>query len=637
MDSPTALAVKAVQFGDAAALRSLLESRQVSAQATDGDGCSLLHWAAINNRVEIAGELLRHGARVSCAGGVLAEAPLHWAVRRGYGRMAALLIASGADLSYKSDAGQDALHLACRLSLKDMVFLLLSRGANPESIDGDEETPLVHCLKNQPTVSIVRLLIRFHADVTVQDSDGNNCFHILLNHGASPEVIMLNDLLLAGAIDKIFAKNNAGNNAFQLAWKMKNMMLVRYLWDAMIYATVPTWFGPVSMFLSVVIVPVLLNHYGWLWGSVLLFVIETFVFDKISMPNVFYGNISSNFYIASGVATALFASYVVYVHSYVSSFSNALMMAGGAAVVYVWFLCMTTKPKTISAGSKDVVIARLIESAPADGPAEDCRGVAADTAGGDPTWSDDVEASKPLIARIDEHEKEEFCLCSSCLADKCGAHHCNRCQACIVDMDYHCLVTMNCVGAGNGRVHFLFVVLVFCVCLLYMFLAISVEHSVHCPNSQGMLWNLFAVQVCIFRENPALAMTPLALFCILNYTANKIHMIVTSIALETTKLDLSRKRNRVASTQYMTVAEIGQKVIKYLMTGSHPILRRSLKEVEAEELRIIQEEAKLEAEKEALREKHTGKGRYREGSFDNGDSSAKKGLDPLNTMGRIDR
>lgn len=56
-----------------------------------------------------------------------------------------------------------------------------------------------------------------------------------------------------------------------------------------------------------------------------------------------------------------------------------------------------------------------------------------------------------------------------------------------MDMNYHCLVTMNCVGVGNSRIHFLFMVLVFAVCALFLVLTLSVEHTVHCPDSKGMV------------------------------------------------------------------------------------------------------------------------------------------------------
>jgi ankyrin repeat protein len=115
IDGSILTAVKAVQFGDFQTVKSLIDSHQVSANAVDNDGCSLLHWAAINNRVEIAVLLIRSGAIVPCAGGVLAESPLHWAVRRNYCRVVNLLLSEGADVAYRSNMGLDALCLACHL------------------------------------------------------------------------------------------------------------------------------------------------------------------------------------------------------------------------------------------------------------------------------------------------------------------------------------------------------------------------------------------------------------------------------------------------------------------------------------------------------------------------------------------
>ena len=123
IDGSVLTAVKAVQFGDFQTVKSLLDSHQVSANAVDNDGCSLLHWAAINNRVEIATLLIRSGAIVPCAGGVLAESPLHWAVRRNYCKVVGLLLAEGADVSYRSNMGLDALSLACHLGNTVIVFV----------------------------------------------------------------------------------------------------------------------------------------------------------------------------------------------------------------------------------------------------------------------------------------------------------------------------------------------------------------------------------------------------------------------------------------------------------------------------------------------------------------------------------
>ena len=128
--------------------------------------------------------------------------------------------------------------------------------------------------------------------------------------------------------------------------------MMRYLWDAMVYTIVPMWIGHLMVYLSVIAVPILLNYYGWIWGLIILFAVETVFFDKISMPNVFLGNISSNFYISCGVASSLAAIYLKFVHSYVSSFNGMIMLTGGAAVVVAWYLCMITKPKMVKPSDK---------------------------------------------------------------------------------------------------------------------------------------------------------------------------------------------------------------------------------------------------------------------------------------------
>jgi ankyrin repeat protein len=44
---------RAAQVGDIETLRFLLDNKLILADSTDSDDCSLLHWAAINNRIEV--------------------------------------------------------------------------------------------------------------------------------------------------------------------------------------------------------------------------------------------------------------------------------------------------------------------------------------------------------------------------------------------------------------------------------------------------------------------------------------------------------------------------------------------------------------------------------------------------------
>jgi palmitoyltransferase len=186
--------ISLVQDGDFEAVREVLSKRIVPVNAKDGDHCTLLHWAAINNRIKIATMLIEYGAD-HIPGGLLNETPLQWALRKKYYKMMSLLIEKlHVDLRHRSTQGFDALHLACRAGDVNGVFLLLSYGANPNSLDNDGNTPLLYLVKSLPlhraaggdmsqhnrSLDMIRMLLMFGADVTIQDlHDKNTVIHLL--------------------------------------------------------------------------------------------------------------------------------------------------------------------------------------------------------------------------------------------------------------------------------------------------------------------------------------------------------------------------------------------------------------------------------------------------------------------------
>jgi hypothetical protein len=106
-------------------------------------------------------------------------------------------------------------------------------------------------------------------------------------------------------------------------------------------------------------------------------------------------------------------------------------------------------------------------------------------------------------------------------------------------MDHHCLVTMTCVGRGNRRLHLLFQAATACVCLLYLILALHVEHFVHCSDASGILWGLVAVQQCIWSSDPAFAAVPIVLVLLINYATLLAMRLLRNVLLETTVVDVS--------------------------------------------------------------------------------------------------
>jgi palmitoyltransferase len=71
--------VQAVQYNELDRVKELIESGEVNVNTPDEEGCYLLHWASINNHVELARYLITKGAVVDVKGGNLQSTPLHWA------------------------------------------------------------------------------------------------------------------------------------------------------------------------------------------------------------------------------------------------------------------------------------------------------------------------------------------------------------------------------------------------------------------------------------------------------------------------------------------------------------------------------------------------------------------------------
>lgn len=119
MDEPSedfADVLTAVQEGDFEIVQEIIGGRYVSVHSVDQCGCSLLHWAAINNRVIIARLLIENGLTKAKPAGVLEETPLHWALRKKYYVMMELIYKhTQCDLTLKSVKGYDPLFLACTL------------------------------------------------------------------------------------------------------------------------------------------------------------------------------------------------------------------------------------------------------------------------------------------------------------------------------------------------------------------------------------------------------------------------------------------------------------------------------------------------------------------------------------------
>jgi hypothetical protein len=253
--------VEAVQHGRTEEVISAVreDGSGLSAGAIDADGCSLMHWACINNRIDIVKHLVKCGAEVNVNGGILNESPLQWAARNegyGYTHLIAFLMENGADATHKSVMGHDALFLAVMAGNANVAFMLLSMGhADVNTIDKSGTNPLLWMYKKKKlsgaaNVEMIRMLLSFGADATLADaaastaevdrSHGNNCLHYLALAGRSPvDDCAMQQIVESAKPAALEATNSEGMTPLDVAKENGNNRLVTFLRQHAMYRSMP--------------------------------------------------------------------------------------------------------------------------------------------------------------------------------------------------------------------------------------------------------------------------------------------------------------------------------------------------------------------------------------------------------------
>jgi len=134
--------VRATQHGAIERVKQLLEDGY-DVHQRDSEGVTLLHWAAINNRLEIASYLISKGADVNAIGGDLRSTPINWAVRQGQLKMIVLLLKHGANPSILDSEGYNCLHLAAQFGFTSIAAYLIAKGMDIDAPDSNGMTALM--------------------------------------------------------------------------------------------------------------------------------------------------------------------------------------------------------------------------------------------------------------------------------------------------------------------------------------------------------------------------------------------------------------------------------------------------------------------------------------------------------------
>jgi ankyrin repeat protein len=159
----------AAQKGDAQAVVSLIEDG-ADVNASQGDGMTALHWAALRGHVPVADVLIAAGAAVTVETRVGGYTPLHLASRGGNGSVVRLLLEAGSEVSATTtSSGVTPLHLAsAAIGDADAVVALLEQGADPNARESSaRQTPLMFAAGANRSAA-VRTLLAHGADPSLR-------------------------------------------------------------------------------------------------------------------------------------------------------------------------------------------------------------------------------------------------------------------------------------------------------------------------------------------------------------------------------------------------------------------------------------------------------------------------------------
>lgn len=421
--------IKATQFGALDRCKELIEAGY-DVRQPDKENVTLLHWAAINNRLELVKYYMSKGAVVDQLGGDLNSTPLHWAIRQGHLQMVIHLLRYGADPSIADGEGYRALHLAILFQHMAIAAYLMAKGQEVDTPDSNGQTPLMLAAQKIIGPEPTHFLVRHEASVSAVDlSSRNTPLHCAVLAG---NVDAAHVLLEAGA--SVDAQNAEGHTPLDLAHQVHSPLLIHMLnhikqerlnsnsrcvrfinrYKAFIQFIICTvLFGSIGAILD-------LNSESWLLKGILLACV-------IGVSNLASRNFRSPAFQTVLPSTALMASVfwmlVTWVLWFLPDGPGALMqvlfMVNTTCLLYYYLRCCTTDPGFIKATEDEKKMNVLV-----------------------------LAEAGCLDPRI---------FCTSCMIKKpMRTYHCFICDSCVAKQDHHSIWTNCCIGARNHHFFVLF-------------------------------------------------------------------------------------------------------------------------------------------------------------------------------------
>mmetsp|Transcript_29357 Transcript_29357/g.47108 ORF Transcript_29357/g.47108 Transcript_29357/m.47108 type:complete len:680 (-) Transcript_29357:212-2251(-) len=473
-------AVKHVQWGKLDALKQMLDTKKIRVNDRDDQNCSLLHWASINNRVDIVKHLLEKHADVNRPGGVLQETPLQWAARQGHLDVVILLYEAGGDLSIRSTEGLDALMLACHCQKFPLAMYLLSRGCSPNVQDNRGLTPLARvCRFHSYDLRMIRLLLTLGAANTIDakhSQTGNTALHWAIQQSRSPGTAKsIFALIDAGA--SLTIKNNKNLTPLDLAQEMKTG--VHHILKSYINREKVLMQGYIHPFIIGAGVLIALTLLGWFFGIVSIIGLYAIVTSRMQ-----YGHVVAHRHGAKQQPMGLFpfGSACALIFFISTTYLNCLVQLGSEHILKL-IMAILLIGSTVYFFMKAVTLdPGYIERI---------------------TVTDDVSrepAKADFIAKLARRLAlgSSLKVCATCIVEMPPrSKHDPMSGRCVQMFDHYCPFINNCVGQNNHK-HFM-AFLISVVLAILSFLYVATEHMYVVCGGGGTV----KVMMCAFNEHHA--------------------------------------------------------------------------------------------------------------------------------------
>lgn len=470
-DPHTADLVTAVQYGYYDRVVELIEPAPHLASTPIDGNITLLHWAAINNRIKIAEYLINKRAQVDVIGGELNSTPLHWAIRDGKLPMVVYLLGCHAQPTLVDGEGFSSIHLASMFGHTDILAYLIAKGQDIDLPDKHGMTPLMHAAARIKQRDPTQLLIRLGAQINLQNSTNKYTalHYAILN--SNREAIQL--LINAGAKTDIRNSDNQTPSDLLGRWSSRHHMfpilspnqysnenLPKFLQFNKNIRRLGTKLLP---YLILIFIACILQLNLSILFKAILIIILCLLTKGYTM--IFFDNKVDDYLPIAIAQASIFWLYVCYFYfflEYIHVFS----------LTFLCFLICTyffwTSYYLAQKRDPGVIV------------------------------SDRDQQYQNIVELVEENLFDYENFCTYCLIQRpLRSKHCRECHRCISKFDHHCPWIDNCVGEKNIR-YFTGFLLFAPICLAFYLHGAYLFYRDHCHlfESESIIAGLKQVFFC---------------------------------------------------------------------------------------------------------------------------------------------